>query len=216
MGRRRATALLLVSGLAAVVLIVACKVEPEATGGDPPSIREETAAGSGSPAATPRPRVATPTPTVTLTIAATGGAGVALRDSCADGARTVAAWPEGQRVVLLQSGRGECSDWSLVQADGAESWVRNVYLADTDSEPQEAPTPTATPAPTTRPSTPVPTPDRSGCHPSYPTVCIPIGAADYDCAGGSGNGPNYIRGPFQVLPPDPHRLDRDGDGVGCE
>ncbi|OGD83156.1 hypothetical protein A2165_01285 [Candidatus Curtissbacteria bacterium RBG_13_40_7] len=56
----------------------------------------------------------------------------------------------------------------------------------------------------------------SGCDPSYPDVCIPIGAADYDCAGGSGNGPNYIAGPLRVLPPDLHDLDRDGDGIGCE
>lgn len=55
-----------------------------------------------------------------------------------------------------------------------------------------------------------------GCEPSYPDVCIPLGSADYDCSGGSGNGPNYIRGPIRVLPPDPYHLDRDGDGVGCE
>lgn len=59
-------------------------------------------------------------------------------------------------------------------------------------------------------------PPRASCDPSYPDVCIPIGAADYDCAGGSGNGPNYIAGPIRVLPPDPHGLDRDGDGIGCE
>ena len=59
-------------------------------------------------------------------------------------------------------------------------------------------------------------PKSSDCDPSYPEVCIPVGAADYDCAGGSGNGPNYIEGPIRVLPPDPHDLDRDGDGWGCE
>jgi len=62
--------------------------------------------------------------------------------------------------------------------------------------------------------------NNSNCHPSYPDVCIPIGAADYDCAGGSGNGPNYINGPITVLHnvpnPDPHRLDGDKDGRGCE
>jgi beta-lactamase superfamily II metal-dependent hydrolase len=54
------------------------------------------------------------------------------------------------------------------------------------------------------------------CEPSYPSVCIPIGHADYDCAQGSGNGPNFIEGPFPVQPPDTHRLDPDGDGTGCE
>ncbi|MDA0365310.1 MAG: thermonuclease family protein [Chloroflexi bacterium] len=60
------------------------------------------------------------------------------------------------------------------------------------------------------------TPSTAACDASYPDVCIPVGAADYDCAGGSGNGPNYISGPIRVLPPDPHRLDRDHDGWGCE
>lgn len=71
----------------------------------------------------------------------------------------------------------------------------------------------------------VPTPGNAGqpaeqppeqdCDPSYPDVCIPVGADDYDCAGGSGDGPNYIEGPVQVLAPDPHGLDPDGDGLGC-
>ena len=83
-------------------------------------------------------------------------------------------------------------------------------------EPQPTPQPTAPPTPKPTPEpTPAPAPITS-CDPSYPSVCIPVGAADYDCAGGSGNGPNYIAGPLTVLPPDPHGLDSDGDGVGCE
>lgn len=89
--------------------------------------------------------------------------------------------------------------------------------------PTQAPEPTPTPTPAPQPTEPPPEPTEpppvepvTQCDPSYPTVCIPIGAADYDCAGGSGNGPNYIAGPLTVLPPDPHGLDRDGDGVGCE
>jgi hypothetical protein len=38
---------------------------------------------------------------------------------------------------------------------------------------------------------------------------------DYDCAGGSGNGPLYT-GPVTVVGPDEFDLDREGDGVGCE
>jgi micrococcal nuclease len=63
--------------------------------------------------------------------------------------------------------------------------------------------------------TPVPvivnTPSNSGanCHPAYPTVCIPPPPPDLDCGDIS-----YRR--FQVLPPDPHRFDGNGDGVGCE
>lgn len=40
-------------------------------------------------------------------------------------------------------------------------------------------------------------------------------ASDYDCAGGSGNGP-YYTGPVRVIGPDAFGLDRDGDGWGCE
>ena len=32
------------------------------------------------------------------------------------------------------------------------------------------------------------------CDPAYPDVCLHQGIGDYDCAGGSGNGPNYYRG----------------------
>ena len=39
---------------------------------------------------------------------------------------------------------------------------------------------------------------------------------DYDCAGGSGNGPEYVPGPVRVVGPDDYELDADGDGVGCE
>ncbi|OHV42032.1 MULTISPECIES: hypothetical protein [Pseudofrankia] len=55
-----------------------------------------------------------------------------------------------------------------------------------------------------------------GCDPSYPDQCLQDGVGDYDCAGGSGDGPNYVRGPGRVLEPDPFELDFDGDGVGCQ
>jgi PASTA domain len=74
------------------------------------------------------------------------------------------------------------------------------------------------PPPRTSPA-PAPPPPRappSNCDPSYPGTCLRTGIGDYDCAGGSGNGPNYVDGPVRVRPPDPFDLDRDGDGVGCE
>jgi len=60
------------------------------------------------------------------------------------------------------------------------------------------------------------TSSQRNCDPSYPDTCLHVGAGDYDCSGGSGNGPNYVDGPIQVKAPDPFDLDRDGDGVGCE
>jgi len=54
----------------------------------------------------------------------------------------------------------------------------------------------------------------SSCHSGY-SGCLKVDAGDYDCAGGSGNGPNYT-GTVQVYGTDPFDLDRDNDGVGCE
>lgn len=76
--------------------------------------------------------------------------------------------------------------------------------------------PTSVPQPTQPPPTNTPVPPAPNCDPSYPDVCLLVGIGDYDCAGGSGNGPNYVEGPIRVLPPDPFGLDRDNDGVGCE
>jgi hypothetical protein len=84
------------------------------------------------------------------------------------------------------------------------------------------PTPTATATPTATPTTaparvvtiaPQPAvttaPAKANCDPSYPGVCIPPYPPDLNC----GDIP-FKR--FKVLPPDPHRLDADHDGIGCE
>jgi hypothetical protein len=42
------------------------------------------------------------------------------------------------------------------------------------------------------------------------------GAGDVDCAGGTGNGPNYVTGPVRITGADTNGLDRDKDGIGCE
>lgn len=55
---------------------------------------------------------------------------------------------------------------------------------------------------------------QQNCHPSY-SGCLNPNASDYDCAGGSGNGP-YYTGLVRVIGPDVFGLDRDGDGWGCE
>jgi hypothetical protein len=41
-------------------------------------------------------------------------------------------------------------------------------------------------------------------------------ASDYDCAGGSGDGPKYVYGTVKVTGSDPYGLDADNDGTGCE
>ena len=76
--------------------------------------------------------------------------------------------------------------------------------------------PTAVPfvAPT-QPPLPPTMPPPPACHPSYTGACLNPNASDYDCAGGSGNGPLYT-GRVNVVGPDVFDLDNTNDGVGCE
>lgn len=62
---------------------------------------------------------------------------------------------------------------------------------------------------------PAPPSETSGgnCTPGY-SPCLPP-ASDYDCIGGSGDGPEYT-GRVTVTGSDPYGLDSDNDGVGCE
>jgi hypothetical protein len=60
------------------------------------------------------------------------------------------------------------------------------------------------------------TQSESNCDSSYEGACLDRNASDYDCEGGSGDGPKYVAGPIQVVGDDHFDLDRDGDGVGCE
>ena len=62
---------------------------------------------------------------------------------------------------------------------------------------------------------PPPSSPAGDCNPNYSGACVP-NASDVDCAGGSGDGPEYVAGPVQVIGSDVYDLDRDGDGVGCE
>jgi hypothetical protein len=61
---------------------------------------------------------------------------------------------------------------------------------------------------------PVTPPVSHSCTPGYKPCLAP--ASDYDCAGGSGNGPAYANGPVYVTGSDPYDLDANGDGVACE
>lgn len=47
------------------------------------------------------------------------------------------------------------------------------------------------------------------CDPAYPGVCIPPGPPDLNCD-------EIPYANFEVLWPDPHNLDADGNGIGCE
>ena len=76
----------------------------------------------------------TPLPIVEerLAISGTGGSGVALRDDCADDARSGGSLPEGAEVTRISEGAARCEGWSVVRhltADSdIETWVRDDYL----------------------------------------------------------------------------------------
>ena len=71
--------------------------------------------------------------------------------------------------------------------------------------------PTGTPAPTASPRPPVPlVGGTTKCHPSY-SPCLPI-VDDLDCPDVKAMG----KAPVTIKGPDDYRLDRDGDGLGCE
>ena len=48
-----------------------------------------------------------------------------------------------------------------------------------------------------------------GCDSSYPDMCISSPPPDLDCG-------DISEKNFRVLYPDPHKFDRDEDGIGCE
>lgn len=75
----------------------------------------------------------------------------------------------------------------------------------------------ASPKPTPPPATSKPRADspEPSCDPNYSGACLDPNASDYDCIGGSGNGPRYT-GTVRVVGDDHYDLDRDGDGIGCE
>jgi len=57
--------------------------------------------------------------------------------------------------------------------------------------------------------------EASECDPNYSGACLDPYSSDYDCEGGSGNGPDYT-GTVTVVGEDHYGLDSDSDGTGCE
>jgi PASTA domain len=148
-----------------------------------------------APASTVAPRVTVPKLTgLRLASAKTVLAGRGLRWRVSY--RSTARFPAGT-VIAQSRERG-----SGVSPDTAIGLV-------VAKAPPPPPTTAPPPPPTTRPAP-------NNCDPAYPGVCLHDGIGDYDCQGGSGNGPNYVTGPVRVRPPDPFGLDSDGDGIGCE
>jgi hypothetical protein len=65
-----------------------------------------------------------------------------------------------------------------------------------------APTPAPSGAPTAAPTA------GAGCDPNYAGACVPISSVDLDCGD--------VGRRVTVIGVDIHRLDSDGDGIGCD
>ncbi|MBK5231597.1 MAG: hypothetical protein JJE13_01255 [Thermoleophilia bacterium] len=79
----------------------------------------------------------------------------------------------------------------------------------------EPPPPDPDPSIPTEPYSQPSEPTDPDCDPNYAGACLDPNSYDYDCSGGSGDGPDYT-GYVEVVGSDPYDLDSDGDGSGCE
>lgn len=198
----------IVGGAAALAVLVS--VSAYAAGGHPSAETAETDAisvqaqrsASPTPSATPVTEATTVDVETAIPFAAT------TVDDPGRDAGTSAVTTEGRDGV-------KTSTYSVTLVDGTETGRTLVSEAVTTppvdqvtSVGSRQPAPAAPPAPPAAEA-------QGGCDPNYAGACVPI-ASDVDCAGGSGNGPAYVRGPVQVVGTDIYDLDRDGDGVGCE
>lgn len=125
--------------------------------------------------------------------------------------------PEGTREVRVKGRPGERTLTYEVTITNGEETGRKLVNKEVTKKPvtRVIAIGTMEPEPEPQPE-PEPEPEPEGeCHPSYTGACVPF-ASDVDCAGGSGNGPAYVRGPVQVVGEDVYGLDRDGDGTACE
>ena len=114
-------------------------------------------------------------------------------------------------VWFFRGDRGRFADRLTRAADQARARGRGAWGACEASYDFESAWSTRRkPPPPPPPPAPVAAP-ASNCHPSYRGVLSYLLVSDYDCAGGSGNGPAYT-GPVRVVGYDEYGLDSDGDG----
>lgn len=203
-------ALLIVTAVALPLLLFCGGLAVLVTIGDDPA---EQAAPGPSTSATGQRATATAAPTsrgptvVTRTVTETEE--IPFEETTVEDSSV----PEGTREVRTEGTAGERAiTYEVTFTDGVETGKRRVGTEVT-REPVDRVVVVGT-----KPAEPDPPPEdeeESDCHPGYEGACVPF-ASDVDCAGGSGNGPAYVRGPVRIVGDDPYDLDRDGDGVACE
>lgn len=105
------------------------------------------------------------------------------------------------------------SDGGMVRFGEAAVAAYDADQADRYSETHDT-GPVPQHAQSVNPETPDTDAQGSGCDTNY-DGCVPV-SSDVDCAGGSGDGPDYVAGPVSVTGTDVYDLDRDGDGTACD
>jgi hypothetical protein len=121
----------------------------------------------------------------------------------------------GSEAVTTKGANGvRTLTFHVAYVDGKET-ARTQTNSEVTKAPVKEVTSVGTHVPYVPPATTytAPAPSTPKCDPNY-SGCVPI-ASDVDCAGGSGNGPEYT-GMVRVIGVDIYDLDRDGDGWGCE
>lgn len=130
-------------------------------------------------------------------------------------------------IVLVRQGaaapwffnreRGRYADLLMSAAEQAQAAGRGLWGAcsATKLDPFASLVAEKPPSPAPPPPAVAGSPPATNCHPSYKGACLDPNSPDYDCAGGSGNGPDYT-GYVTVVGYDEYGLDSDGDGIGCE
>jgi glucodextranase-like protein len=174
------------------------------------------AASAAAPPAKRSPRPATDAVTLRVSrVAPTRSSSVLVRGSVTRGGRVTVS---GRRAVV-HAGRfrarvtlavGSNRIRIVARKAGYATVRRTVTIRRRSTPPASTPEPTPTATPTS-----TPTPAASNCDPNYAGACLDPNASDYDCLGGSGDGPKYT-GPVRVVGDDHYDLDRDGDGYACE
>lgn len=114
---------------------------------------------------------------------------------------------------ILNVVANHASSTAVIKSDAQEQLLQTKVDDNKGTEEKQKPTsitlPIKTPTITQKSSA-----SAQNCNPNY-SGCLRADASDYDCAGGSGNGP-YYTGKVQVIGVDVYGLDRDHDGWGCD
>ncbi len=101
------------------------------------------------------------------------------------------------RVIRLSTKLGKIIERDIVNRFVSREPVNKVLLVGTMVEPEPEPS------------------EGGDCDPNYAGGCVPI-ASDVDCAGGEGDGPEYVDGPVTVVGDDIYDLNRDEDVIACD